>query len=67
MRHVRTFLGFWYDFLVGDDWTVAAVVLAALAATVGLSRAAMPSWWVLPVAILVVLPASLWRAQRRRG
>jgi hypothetical protein len=27
---VRGFLRFWYDFLVGDDWKIAASVLTAL-------------------------------------
>jgi hypothetical protein len=29
---MRTFLRFWYDFVVGDDWRVAAGVLLVLAA-----------------------------------
>jgi hypothetical protein len=33
MRHVAAFGRFWWDFVVGDDWRVAAGVLAAL--TVG--------------------------------
>ena len=31
MRFVSAFLRFWWDFLVGDDWRIAAGVLAVLA------------------------------------
>jgi hypothetical protein len=30
MRFVRAFGKFWYDFLIGDDWKVAAAVLVVL-------------------------------------
>jgi hypothetical protein len=56
---------FWYDFIVGDDWRVALGVVAALAVTFGLSLAGVPAWWVLPAALAVLLPVSLWRATRR--
>ncbi|MCU1686173.1 MAG: hypothetical protein JWQ81_6912 [Amycolatopsis sp.] len=57
---------FWYDFVVGDDWRVAAAVVAGLAVTYGIAQAGVPSWWVLPVLVAFVLPWSLWRAVRRR-
>jgi hypothetical protein len=31
MRHVRGFGRFWWDFVVGDDWRIAAGVLTVLA------------------------------------
>jgi hypothetical protein len=65
MRTLRAFLAFWYDFIVGDDWTVAVAVVLALAATVALCRAHVPAWWLPPLAVLVVLGASLLRAARR--
>jgi hypothetical protein len=33
MTRVRAFLGFWYDFVVGDDWRVAVGVVAVLGIT----------------------------------
>ncbi|GAA1713337.1 hypothetical protein GCM10009765_73020 [Fodinicola feengrottensis] len=62
---MRKFAAFWYDFVVGDDWRVAVAVVIALALTYGLSRLGLPAWWVLPVAVALVLPWSLWRARRR--
>jgi hypothetical protein len=65
IARLRAFGAFWYDFVIGDDWRVAAVVAAALAATYGVSKTSIPAWWVLPGAVAVVLPWSLWRARRR--
>jgi hypothetical protein len=64
-RHSFAFVGFWYDFVVGDDWSVAVGVIAALALTHGLSATAMPVWWVLPAAVAVVLALSVGRVARR--
>lgn len=32
MRYVRGFWRFWYDFIVGEDWRIAAGVVVALGA-----------------------------------
>jgi hypothetical protein len=60
---------FWYDFVIGDDWRVAAVVAAALALTVLLVRAAgMNAWWLLPVCVFAVTaPGSRSRRPRPLG
>lgn len=63
-RALRGFGAFWWDFVVGDDWRIAAGVVVALAATVGLVRAKVPAWWLLPVAALGMLAVSLWSARR---
>jgi hypothetical protein len=61
-RRLRAFGEFWYDFIVGDDWLVAAGVVAALAVTYGLHEAGVASWWLAPLVILILLPISLSRA-----
>lgn len=61
MGVVRGFLRFWYDFIVGDDWTIAAGVVAALAVTYVLAHNHVAAWWLLPVAVMGGLSASLWR------
>ncbi|MBB2938654.1 hypothetical protein FHX82_005732 [Amycolatopsis bartoniae] len=66
MSWLRRFFAFCYDFVVGDDWRAAAAVVAALFATYLVSAAGVPSWWILPGAVVVVLPLTLWRAARRR-
>jgi hypothetical protein len=40
-------------------------VVVALAVTYAVSRTSVPAWWVLPAAVALVLPVSLWRARRR--
>jgi len=63
VKWIRSFLLFWYDFVVGDDWRVAAGVAVALGATAGLVHAAgLNAWWLLPVAVAVLLGLSLRRA-----
>jgi len=61
---LRRFGLFWYDFVVGDDWRVAVVVVAALVLTAALAAAGIPAWWVLPAATVAVLAVSLGRAAR---
>jgi hypothetical protein len=63
---LRAFLAFVYDFVIGDDWVVAAAVVAGLAVTYAVSQTSVPSWWVMPALLVVLLPTSLWRATRRR-
>jgi phage shock protein PspC (stress-responsive transcriptional regulator) len=66
MNRIKAFGGFWYDFIVGDDWRVAVAVVAGLAISFGVARTAVPAWWVLPVTVAIVLPLSLWRIARTR-
>ena len=67
MHYIAGFFKFWYEFIVGDDWTVAAGVVAALALTSLLTRRGMDAWWLLPLAVVLVLFASVWRASRREA
>lgn len=62
MRRIRSFALFWYDFVVGDDWRVAVGALAALAATAVLVHFGVNAWWLLPLAVVVLLGLSLRRA-----
>ena len=48
---------FVWDFVIGDDWVVAAGVVVALAVTAWLEL-----WWLMPLAVLVLLWLSLRRA-----
>jgi hypothetical protein len=65
IRNLRAFWDFWWDFIVGDDWLVAASVVGALAITYGVSKTSVASWWIVPAALVIVLPVSLRRAIRR--
>lgn len=65
MKPVLAFLGFWYDFVVGDDWTIAVGVVVALVATALLVGAGAAGWWLLPAAVVILLGWSLRRTARR--
>jgi hypothetical protein len=66
-RLITTFLRFWFDFIVGDDWHVAVAVAAALTLTYGTSTSGIPAWWILPATVAILLPLSLWRLARCRA
>lgn len=59
MSRIAAFGRFWWDFVVGDDWVAAAGVIAGLALA-----AALAAWWVLPIAVAIVLTMSVLRAAR---
>jgi hypothetical protein len=67
MKQLKAFGAFWYDFIVGDDWHVAALVVIGLAATAILAHAAkVNAWWLLPVVAFAALAWSLHRATDTR-
>jgi hypothetical protein len=61
---LRGFGRFWYGFIIGDDWTVAATVAAALVVTWLLHAVAVAAWWLPPLAAVAVVGVSLRRAGR---
>jgi len=65
MTHLRNFLRFWYDFIVGDDWVIAAGVVIALIVTGLLAQRGFNAWWMMPAAVVILLTASLWRESRK--
>jgi hypothetical protein len=64
MTFLKNFGLFWYDFVVGDDWTIAAAVIVALAVTGLLAHQHVAAWWLLPLVVIAFLGGSLWRAAR---
>jgi hypothetical protein len=65
VNRLKAFGRFWYDFIVGDDWRVAAGVVVAMGATALLSQGDASAWWLMPVAVVGLLYASLWRAGKQ--
>jgi hypothetical protein len=53
-----------WDFVVGDDPATAAGVVVALAVTAVVANAGAGGWWVMPIAVTLVLAVSLSRARR---
>jgi hypothetical protein len=63
---MKAFARFWYDFIVGDDWTIAVGVVLALGVTALLAHnARMPVWWLLPLVVALGLTWSVLRAAKR--
>jgi hypothetical protein len=62
VKYLVSFGRFWWDFVVGDDWRVAALVVVAIGVTAAVAASDIAAWWVMPVAVLVVLYVSLRRA-----
>jgi hypothetical protein len=65
MRYLRSFGRFWWNFIVGDDWRVAAGVAVALGLTSLLTHEGVNAWWLLPAAVALLLAQSLRRAVGR--
>ncbi|MCU1454993.1 MAG: hypothetical protein JWN46_3139 [Acidimicrobiales bacterium] len=65
MRHLKTFGTFWYDFIVGDDWRLAAGIVIVLAAGFLSAHHGVDPWWALPVAVSALLAVSTTDAARR--
>jgi hypothetical protein len=63
LRWLTGFVRFWYGFIVGDDWTVAAAVAAALVETWLLHAGAVDAWWLLPLVAVAAVGLSLRRVR----
>jgi hypothetical protein len=64
VKGARPFAWFWWDLLVGDDWQIAAGIASALTLTVLLAAHHINAWWLIPIAITLLLVRSLHRATR---
>lgn len=65
MNRLVRFGMFWYHFIVGDDWKIAASVVLGLTLTALLVHSAhLQVWWLLPLIVVTMLTVSLWLATR---
>jgi len=64
MKYVRSFGRFWWNFIVGDDWRVAFGIAVALGLTWALAHHGVNAWWLLPLAIALLLAGSVTREAR---
>ncbi|HYM51762.1 MAG TPA: hypothetical protein VET65_14485 [Candidatus Limnocylindrales bacterium] len=62
---IKGFGLFWYHFIIGDDWLLAASVVAGLIVTAVLRAARVDAWWVVPLLAIVMVGVSLRRTSRR--
>jgi hypothetical protein len=54
------------EFVIGDDWRVAAGIVLAIALTAALATTSIAAWWILPVAVAGLLALTLARELRGR-
>ena len=67
MNRIKAFGAFACDFVIGDDWQIAALVVAGLAVTAILTRAAgVNAWWLLPLFVFAALAWSLHRVTAKK-
>jgi large-conductance mechanosensitive channel len=57
---------FWYDFIIGDDWTVAVAVFIGLIVTGILNSNHIVGWWLMPIIVVVMTGISVRRTSLRR-
>lgn len=68
MRLIGGFLRFWYHFIVGDDYRIALGVIIGFAGVALLVHTAhVQPWWLLPLAVVVMLGVSVWIDPKRRN
>ncbi len=53
---------FWYRFIIGDDWTLAATVAVGLVLTAVVNARGIVAWWLVPALVIVAIGISLRRA-----
>jgi hypothetical protein len=53
-----------WDFIVGDDWPTAIGVVLALGLTGLVAGLGVSAWWVMPLAVVLLLGFSILRAAR---
>jgi hypothetical protein len=64
MTLVHTSLRVVWEFVVGDDWRTAIGVVLALALTALVASVGISAWWVMPLAVILLLALSIRRAPR---
>lgn len=62
MSRLAALGAFLWEFVVGDDWRVAAGVVLAIALTAAVATTTIAAWWILPLAVAGLLALTLHRA-----
>jgi len=67
VKYLAAFGRFWWDFVVGDDWRVAVGLAISLALAWCLVHEGVNAWWLLPIAVALLLVESVRREARSSG
>jgi hypothetical protein len=65
VSRVLAFARFWYGFIFGEDWLIAAGVAVAIGVTALLADGGVAAWWVMPLAVITLLVGSVRRGSHR--
>ena len=65
MSRLADLARFVYEFVVGDDASIAVVVVGAIALTAAFPSVAGGAFWIVPAAVVCVLGVSLARVARK--
>jgi hypothetical protein len=65
VSRLRAFGRFWFEFVIGDDWRLAAGALVALVLAGIVAHAGGSAWWIVPLAVSLLLGVSVLRASPR--
>ncbi len=66
MKWLAQFGKFWNDFLIGDDWRLAVGVVITVSAVFGVAHHGVNVWWLLPLAVALLLMISISHEVRHR-
>lgn len=61
MKRLRYLIRFLWEFFIGDDWSIAAGIVVALGLTALVAGTRWAAWWILPLAVVILLAGSVWR------
>ena len=64
MTLIARFFRFWYDFIVGDDATLAIGVVLTMGATALLTSVDINAWWLMLAGVAVALTFAVFRVVR---
>jgi hypothetical protein len=65
MSRIAGLARFLYEFVVGDDITIALGVVAALAVTAAFPDVGGGAFWIVPAAVVALLTVSVLRVARK--
>jgi uncharacterized membrane protein len=64
IHFLKSFGAFWYDFIIGDDWRIAAGIVISFLLTHAITPSFAIGWYVIPFATLSLVSYSLARVVR---
>lgn len=62
MKIIKNFISFWYNFIFGDDWLLAVIIICGILLLKILVYLKINNiWWILPLLTIEALIISLYK------